>query len=211
MKRWPFYLILVLAAAVGCEKKETEKESSSPNTVITTAKEIETVKNQVQLPDMSFPLAKVDVENLSLPSSKPRFLGNAKQVYRSEVQIDGASYEVLWADGNRRGLSVISHQDRNSVPRWWGADEQNAFHKIGDRYYQFAADIPSEKMIVQPFTDALGEFTLGAGGRNLDKMTMQGSLRAEDASVAVGEKVEKDWPTACKSCRIPPGDYLPAY
>ncbi|UCG57040.1 MAG: hypothetical protein JSU70_19520 [Phycisphaerales bacterium] len=94
---------------------------------------------------------------------------------------------------------------------WWGADILKAMHNIGGTYYSFSTTPRGDKLYARPYSGALGTFEVDAGGRNVQEVTMRGSLRSERTAVAVGEGMERGWPKATKRCRVPVGDYLPAY
>jgi len=95
------------------------------------------------------------------------------------------------------------------APYWWGADELNSMHVIGGKHYGFGTTPTGDKLIVRPYTGQLGTFEAGAGGRDIDQITMRGSLGSEHTSVAVGGELEQGWPRPARSCRVPVGDYFP--
>jgi hypothetical protein len=105
---------------------------------------------------------------------------------------------------------LIPKSDPKNYPRWWGADKLNATHAIGGKYYRFATTAKGDKLIVRPYEGQLGTFEVGAGGRDIQEIAIQGSLRSKDTAVAVGGELERGFPKPAKSCRLPVGDYLPA-
>ena len=94
---------------------------------------------------------------------------------------------------------------------WWGNDRLKAAHKIGNRFYTFAANPTGDELTVRPYTGDLGAFAVGAGGRAADKLGVSGSLAARDLAVAVGELKGEGWPQKVRSFQVPVGDYLPFY
>ncbi len=94
---------------------------------------------------------------------------------------------------------------------WWGGDRLNAMHKIGGALYTFSATPTGDKLIVRPYEGPFGTFEVGAGGRNIDRFEITGSLRSEKTAVAVGEITNASRPQSTRSCRLPVGDYLPEF
>ena len=103
-------------------------------------------------------------------------------------------------------IPKIGTQD---YPRWPGADQLMAMHKIEGTYYRFSATPAGDKLFVRPYDGDFGTFEVGAGGRDIYPETnMQGSLCSEYMVVAVGELKHRRL-RSVKSCRLPVGDYLP--
>jgi len=82
---------------------------------------------------------------------------------------------------------------------------------MGEKYYRFATTPTGDKLFVRPYDGQLGTFEVGAGRRNIQEISIRGSLRSEETAVAIGGEMERGWPKAAKSCQVPVGDYLPAY
>lgn len=92
---------------------------------------------------------------------------------------------------------------------WWGADRLSAMHKVRGRFYTFSATPIGDKLIVLPYGGPLGTFEVGAGGRDIDRLEIRGSLRSNKTAVAVGEITNGTRPESTRSCQLPVGDYLP--
>jgi len=98
----------------------------------------------------------------------------------------------------------------NSRPwDWWGGDRLSAMHKVGGKFYTFSATPTGDKLIVRPYDGPLGTFEVGAGGRDIGRLEIRGSLRSKTTAVAVGEIASGTRPEPVRSCRLPVGDYLP--
>lgn len=142
------------------------------------------------------------------------------KVRKGVMKLGGQRYDVLlghdsliggWFDHPSTGLYLIPKADPSLKPRWWGADRLTAIHKIEGTYYRFSATPAGDKLTARPYDGDFGTFEMGAGGRDIEEMTARGSLRSEDAAVAVGTELGDGWPEGARSCRIPAGDYLPTY
>jgi len=137
---------------------------------------------------------------------------------KGEIEIAGQRYNVFlghiyliggWFDRPSTALRLVPDYGRQ--PGWWGGYRLTAMHKIGGTFYCFSATPVGDKLIVRPYDGALGLFEVGAGGRNIQKIGVKGSLRSKDTAVAVGGELEHGWPKEAQSCRLPVGDYLPSY
>ncbi len=90
----------------------------------------------------------------------------------------------------------------------WRADNRlNAVHLLGDQYYRFSSTPTGDRLLVRPYEGPLEILELGAGGRTLKKLQMEGWLMSAEMIVAVGDGTEGGLPKATQRCRIPAGDY----
>jgi hypothetical protein len=144
----------------------------------------------------------------------------AAKVRRGEIDIDGIKYDVLLGYNYSIGRplnedSTAFHLIKKSEPkypfRWWGADRLNSTHAMGEQFFRFATTATGDKLFVKPYGGKLGTFKVSTGGRNIQEISILGSLRSEDSAVAVGGEMERGWPKPAESCQVPVGDYLPAY
>jgi len=138
---------------------------------------------------------------------------------RGQITVADQGFDVLlghnyamagWFDRPGTALHLMPKRARRGFS-WWGGDELTATHKIGGTFYRFAATPAGDKLTVRPYAGPLGTFEIGAGGRQIDKAEIRGSLRSEDTAVAVGGEIDDGWPGSAQSCRVPVGDYLPTY
>jgi len=144
----------------------------------------------------------------------------ATKVRKGQIDIGGARYDALLGYTYSVGRSLnhpsttfylIPKSDLGQPLRWWGGNNLKAMHAIGGKYYRFATTPTGDKLFASPYDGTLGIFEVGAGERDLQDVSIQGSLRSEDTAVAVGGEMERGWPKPAKSCQLPVGDYLPAY
>jgi len=206
---------------VGSEKQAEEVVSKEQTKEIVSEEQTKEIVSEAQpkeivgeeLADgLAFDLEQVSVADVDFSGpSRPRLLRRSGMVRRSEIKIDGIEYDVLLAPYRGTDFCLIPKSNPQNYPRWWGADKLNATHAIGGKYYSFAKTPEGNKLLVRPFHGDFGTFEVGAGGRNIPEIAIQGSLRSEDTAVAVGGELERGWPKPAKSCRLPVGDYLPAY
>ncbi len=150
-------------------------------------------------------------------SGVPQFYFIAARVHTGSFEIDGKSYETIIGyqysiqgslDQPSTMLTIAPQGEESAY--WWGGDELNATHRLGSHYYRFACTPVGDKLSVRTYDGPLGTFEAGAGGRKVEKLQMQGSLRAKDSALAVGDGLVNGSPTMTRQCRIPVGDYYPA-
>ena len=143
----------------------------------------------------------------------------ATKVRKGEIDIGGAKYDALLGykyyigrpfDQTGTSFYLIPKKEPQRTTTWSGGDNlKKAMHVIGGKYYRFATTPTGDKLFARPYKGPLGTFEVGAGGRNIQEIAVQGSLRSEETAVAVGGEMEHGWPKAAKSCQLPVGDYLP--
>jgi hypothetical protein len=150
----------------------------------------------------------------------PQLTFFATKVRKGEIKIGDAKHDAVLGHSyvfgtpfDRPGTTfhLIPKSDPQNPPRWWGSDQLNSIHAIGGAYYRFATTALGDKLFARPYEGELGTFEVGPGGRDIQEVSIQGSLRSENTAVAVGDGMERGWPKPTKSCRVPVGDYLPAY
>jgi hypothetical protein len=138
---------------------------------------------------------------------------------KGEIEIAGAKYDAFLGYSRSIGVPfdqpgtiffLVPRSDK-SPPRWWGGYNLQAIHFIGGKFYRFSATPTGDKLFAQPYEGALGTFEIGAGGRDINGVSMRGSLRSKNTAVAVGGEIEKGWPKFAEKCQVPVGDYLPSY
>ncbi|MBW7989901.1 MAG: hypothetical protein FVQ84_07790 [Planctomycetes bacterium] len=145
----------------------------------------------------------------------PRALKFPGKVRKGEIKIGGNEYDVFISPHPKTDICFFPKSSPQYYPRWWGANLLNATHAIDGKHYCFDITTKGDKLIVRPYEGEFGTFEIGAGGRNIQEIAMQGSLRSEDTAVSVGgeleleSELERGWPKPAKSCRVPVGDYLP--
>lgn len=138
---------------------------------------------------------------------------------KGTIELAGHKYDVLlghcyiasgWFDKPWTALHLIPEGNTRPLD-WWGGDRLNAMHKIGETFYTFSATPAGDKLMVRPYDGPFGTFEVGAGGRNIDRFEIMGSLCSQNGAVAVGEMINGNRPQYTRSWRLPVGDYLPEY
>ena len=95
---------------------------------------------------------------------------------------------------------------------WWGADQLSAMRLLNDVYYTTSATPLGDKLTVKPYKGPMGLFKLDPGDRDIDKMTIQGSLQTKDTVLGLGKSTLFGQATLpVQECQLPAGDYLPNY
>lgn len=140
------------------------------------------------------------------------------KVRRGEIKIGDAKYDAVLGyaffigspfDQPGTLFHLIPKNSPQDRARWSGANRLNVMHDIGGQYYRFATTPLGDTLFVRPYEGALGTLEVGRGGRDIEELSIQGSLRSEDTAVAVGDGLEHGWPRLTRSCLLPEGDYLP--
>jgi len=142
------------------------------------------------------------------------------RLYMGDIDIGAETYEArlgndysicgrLDTPGTVLMLSPKVHAGGRNT--WWGGDRLMAAHKVKGRFYTFSASPTGDQLIVHPYRGELGTFEIGPGGREVNEMTIMGSLDGEERAVAVGSDVVAGSPKAARSCQLPVGDYRPNY
>ncbi len=144
------------------------------------------------------------------------------RLYEGEIKVGGEEFKARLGndhfvsgrlDGPNTALVLVSKDAQQQQARWWGGDRLMAVHKIGGRFYTFAANPVGDELTVRPYDGELGTLAVGPGKRSVEKLAVRGSLQAQERAVAVGDPDSADsWSQkAVRDCPLPVGDYLPAY
>jgi len=204
--------LLLMLNALGCKEKTEEVGSEKQAEEVISKEQTKEIVGEELADGLAFELEQVSVSDVDFSGpSRPRLLRRSGMVRRGEIKIDGIEYDVLLGPHPKTDFCLIPKSSPQDYPRWLGAERLNAIHAIGGKYYSFATTPAGDKLIVRPYEGTLGTFEVGAGGRDIQEIAIQGSLRSEDTAVAVGGELERGFPKPAKSCRLPVGDYLPAY
>jgi hypothetical protein len=143
----------------------------------------------------------------------------ATKVRKGAIEIGEAKYDALLGHAYSIGMpfdqrGTVFHlvpksgpQDR---PRWSGTELLNSMQALSGKYYRFATTPLGDKLFVRPYNGELGTFEVGVGGRDIQEVSIQGSLLSKETAIAVGDDgMEDGWPKPARSCRVPVGDYQP--
>jgi len=141
----------------------------------------------------------------------PRALKFPGKVRKAEIEIEGNEYGTFLSPHPRTDICIFPKDHPMDYPWWEGAQQLNSMHVIGETYYRFATNSRGDKLFVRPYEGRLGTFEVGAGGRNIHKVTITGSLLSKDTAVPIGGELENGWPKPVQSCQVPEGNYLPGH
>jgi len=204
--------LLLMVNAIGCKEKSEEIGSEEQAEEVLSKEQTKEIVGEELADGLAFALEEVPVADVDFSGpSRPRLLRRSGILRRSRIKIDGIRYDVLLAPYRGTDFCLIPKSNPQNYPRWLGAEQSKSTHAIGGKYYSFAKTPEGDKLLVRSFEGDFGTFEVGAGGRNIEEIGMQGSLRSKDTSVAAGGELENGWPKPAKSCRLPVGDYLPSY
>ncbi len=145
----------------------------------------------------------------------------ATKVCKGEIEIGDVKYDALLGHAYSIGMPfdergtvfhLVPKSHPQDWPRWSGTELLNSTQAMGGKYYRFATTPLGDKLFVRPYDGELGTFEVGPGGRNIQGVSIQGSLLSKETAVAVGgDGMEDGWPRPAKSCRVPVGDYQPVF
>ncbi|MBC8470317.1 MAG: hypothetical protein H8D56_12670 [Planctomycetes bacterium] len=225
MRKKPFFLrflipgtlvmlcLSLMLIASGCKEKKREISSKKRVEVAASKKQTKEVVREEPLDGMTFELEQVSVSDGDFSGpSQPRLLSRSGTVRRSQIKIDGIDYDVFLAPYRGTDFCLIPKNNPQNYPRWIGAEQLKSMHLIGEKYYSFNITPNGDKLLVRHYEGEFGIFEVLAGGRNIQEIGMQGSLRSRDAfSIAVGGELDEGWPAPVRSCQLPVGDYTPVY
>jgi hypothetical protein len=197
----------------GCKEKKREFNSEKQPEEVASKKNTKEVVREEPLDGMIFELEHVSVSDGDFSGpSRPRLLSRSGIVRRSQIKIDGIDYDVFLAPYRGTDFCLIPKNNPQNYPRWIGAEQLKSMHLIGEKYYSFNKTPDGGKLLVSPYEGDFGTFEVHAGGRNIQEIGIQGSLRSRNAfSIAVGGELDKGWPAPVRSCQLPVGDYTPVY
>ena len=141
---------------------------------------------------------------------------------KGRIKIGSAEYDALMAqrylvsgrfDRPWTSLLLTRVDEPNArEERWWGAEELHGMRCVDGTWYSISTTPLGEKLLVTPYEGDFGVFKVGPGKRDLDKLSVRGSLCSQTRAVPVGERDEKDGSyKAAQECLLPVGDYRPSY
>ncbi len=147
----------------------------------------------------------------------------AATVRHGDIKLGKEAYKAILAqrymitgryDLPSTGLLLTSSSDPNARSSWWGGDQLSAMRPAGDTYYTTSTTPLGDKLIVERYQGPMGVLRIGAGDRDIEKLSIQGSLHTkENVSVPVGRLSGGRGGSLepASECRLPVGDYIPDY
>jgi len=201
-------LCFVLA---GCKRAAPTRRTATKSAQEQAAREKEFLSD----PDMvSCKLEKTTISKLDLEKNRrPSFVrrmerDNREDVKEGEITLAGRRFKILLGERPEREF-YLHDVEKEFGPYWWGSWSLYSYHKIDNRYYQFANVKGDTKLSARPYKGELGVFRAGKGNRQLEKAEFKGSLKqAGSVAVPVGTINERS-PDAVSECKVPAGDYTP--
>ncbi|MEN6575482.1 MAG: hypothetical protein ABFD90_04000, partial [Phycisphaerales bacterium] len=138
------------------------------------------------------------------------------------IQVGGDKFNVVvghsrctpgWFDHPETGLYLFeaSGPSNEPVSLWYGGDRLAAMHRSGDTYYRFSATPSGDKLFVWPYQGPFGVLEIKAGERNVQRVSLSGSLGSKDATVSLTETLGGRSTSPSNSFRLPVGDYVPQF
>lgn len=138
--------------------------------------------------------------------------GNIKLGNRAYQAILAQRYSITGRyDSDHTGLLLTDPDNPGRREHWWGADHLNAMRLVAGQYYTTSTTPLGDKLVVKPYSGELGVLRIGAGDRDVDKLSIQGSLRTDKTALALGESTGSGSLKPLTECRLPTGDYIPSY
>lgn len=210
-------LTLVLALGLitsGC-KKETPPPQEPAAPAPTAPKPAAKEEEFLSAPDVvTCKLEKTTISKLDLPKSNmASFIRrmereNRENVKQAQITLANHPIKVILADKPEREFYLYD-TETGIGPYWWGSWSLHSYHKIDDKFFKFMLIEDGTKIAARPYKGPLGTIMAGKGGRELDKVEFNGSLRQEGSvAVPVGTIKERS-PEAVTECIVPVGDYTP--
>jgi hypothetical protein len=141
---------------------------------------------------------------------------------KGNIKLGDRSYQAVLAqryliagryDRPSTGLLLTSPNNPSGREYWWGADQLSAIRLVDGEYYTTSTTPLGNELNVKLYQGDFGVLRIGAGGRNIDNLSIQGSLRTGTTALAVGKSTRGRSGSLepVTECRMPTGDYIPAY
>ena len=143
----------------------------------------------------------------------------ATEAWKGRIRIAGQPYEALLAQASLisgrfdRPFTTLFLTPPGSTERYvgfWGRDRLGWLRYVGGRHYCISATPEGDTLTVRPYRGDYGVFEIGAGGRDITKLSARGTLVSETHGAALGKPSDGKHRRARRSL-VPTGDYLPAY
>jgi len=225
----PLSLVLMLGFAVGGCKKETppQQEAAAPPP---TTKEKPTAEESAEkaspeqelsakekqflsAPDaVTCELEKTIISKLDLPrNNRASFIRRMEREKRQNVKqaqftLANRPLKVILGDKPEREFYLYD-TGTGIGPYWWGSWSLHSYHKIEDEFIEFMLIENGTKIAARPYQGPLGTIKLGKGGRQLEKVEFNGSVRQKENVAAPIGTIKEYWTGPVTECTIPVGDY----
>ncbi len=182
------------AAAAGQEQAARAKEFLSEPNVVTCTLTTTTI-SALDLPDNR------------LPSFIRRLQQQKKEdVKQGQITLAQRPFRVLLGERPEQEFYLYD-VEKKFGPYWWGSWSLYSYHKIDDKFYEFALLEGGAKLAARPYRGPLGTIKVGKGKRELNKVEFNGSVHQKGYVAAPIGTVTEYWTGAVGECQIPVGDY----
>jgi hypothetical protein len=157
-------------------------------------------------------LKKTTISSMDFPrSGRPSFIHRMKSNNEEDLRYGSISFadrefKILLGKEPKQQFCLYDVK-KGYAPYWWGSWNLYSKHKINGKYYELLLVEGSTKLAARPYLGEAGVIRVGKGGRALEKVQFNGSLRnAQGWAVPVGT-VKKHWTDPVAECSVPVGDY----
>lgn len=131
---------------------------------------------------------------------------NKEVLRQGRITLAGQPLRILLGERPEREF-YLYNTETGKGPYWWGSWSLHSYHKIGDKFLEFMLVEDGAKIAGRPYKGKLGAIKIGKGGRDLDKVEFNGSVKqAGYVSAPIGI-IEPRWTGAVAECKVPVGDY----
>ncbi len=206
------FILLFVTLVLGFVLTGCKKETPPPQEL--TAKE----KQFLSAPDaVTCELEKIKISKLDLPKGPVAsnffyYMERQNRHYVKQAQITLANrpFEIILGFHPEREFYIYDMK-KGFGPYWSGSQSLYSYHKFDNKFYEFMLIENGTKIAARPYTGPLGIIQFGKGGRELEKVELNGSLKNED-DIAVPVRVinKENWPNIATECAVPVGNYTPS-
>ena len=198
----------------GC-KKETPPPQEPSATPTSTEDQAAKEKEFLSDPDVvTCKLKKTTISKLDFPKKRPpSFLRrmereNRENVKQGQITLANRPFKILLGDRPEREFFLFD-VEKGFGPYWWGSWSLHSYHKIDDNFFEFMLIEEGNKIAARPYKGQLGTIKVGKGGRDLERVEFNGSVRQQGSATAPIGTIKDYWTGPVAECRIPVGDYTP--
>ncbi len=145
----------------------------------------------------------------------------ATEARKGRIQIGRRRYSAVLAqqyqltgryDNPYTALYLTAARGGPTWQHWLGADEISSFRLVDGRFYTICATPTGDTLMVRRYRGDVGVLRLDRGARQIEGLSIRGSLRSKAAIVPVGKGAYwSGYPDPVEDCELPVGDYHPEF